>query len=214
MPAETITINAREYRFPRRPTVAITVDGCDPRYLDDALARRLMPHLAEMLTGGGSYHLGRSQMPSFTNTNNMSIVTGGPPVVHGLPGNHYLAPSGEEVQLSDPSFLRAPSIHAELHSAGLKVLCVTAKDKLRRMLAHGDVPATSAEKAHEHPIPAYGVDDVVTLVGRPNPGPYEWDMSHYALEIGLAVQRRVGLDLLYVSLTDYVQHKQGPAPNG
>ena len=88
MPAETITINARDYRLPQRPTVAITVDGCDPSYLDDGLARGLMPRLRAMLEGGGSYHLGRSQMPSFTNPNNLSIVTGAPLAVHGIPGNH------------------------------------------------------------------------------------------------------------------------------
>lgn len=207
----TVTVNAREYRLPTQPTLVITIDGCDPRYLDDALARGLMPRLAEMLASGGSYHLGRAQMPTFTNTNNMSIVTGAPPVVHGLPGNHYLAPSGEEIQLSDPAFLRAPSIHKVLMDAGARVLCVTAKDKLRRLLAHGDVPATSAEKAEQHPLPAYGIADVVALVGRRNPGTYEWDMSHYALEIGLAVSRASGpLDLLYVSTTDYVQHAEGP----
>jgi phosphonoacetate hydrolase len=131
--------------------------------------------------------------------------------VHGIAGNHYLAPSGEEVQLSDPDFLRAPTIHAEMHRAGVKVLSITAKDKLRRLLAKNDVPGTSAEKAHENPIPAYGVENVLELVGRKNPGPYEWDMSHYALEIGLAVSRKVGpLDLLYVSLTDFVQHKDAP----
>lgn len=210
-----VTVNARAYCRPRRPTAAITIDGCDPRYLDDALERGLMPRLDEMLRSGGSYHRGLGQMPAFTNTNNLSIVTGGPPVVHGLPGNHFLAPDGTEVQLSDPVFLRAPSIHAALAEAGAgascKVLLVTAKDKLRRLLAHGGVPATSAEKAHEHPLPAYGIDDVVALVGRPNPGPYEWDMSHYAIEIGLAVSRRVGLlDLLYLSTTDFVQHAEGP----
>ncbi len=210
-PHENITVNAREYRVPRQPTVVITIDGCDPSYLEDAFARGLMPRLVEMLDAGGAYHLGRSQMPSFTNTNNVSIVTGAPPVVHGLPGNHYLAPSGEEVQLTDPAFLRAPSLHAAFHEAGLRVLTVTAKDKLRRLLAHGDVPGTSAEKAHEHPIPAYGIDDVVALVGRRNPGPYEWDMSHYVLEIGLAVSREVGLlDLMYLSTTDFVQHAEGP----
>ncbi len=211
MPPETVTVNAREYRMPARPTMVITVDGCDPRYLDDALERRLMPHLSGMLDTGGAYALGRSQMPSFTNTNNLSIVTGAPPAVHGLPGNHYLDPSGQEVQLSDPRFLRTSSIHKKLMDNGSRVLSVTAKDKLRRLLAHGGVPATSAEKAHQCPIPAYGIGDVVTLVGRRNPGPYEWDMSHYALEIGLAVSRAVGpLDLLYVSTTDFVQHAEGP----
>ena len=206
-----MVVNAREYRVPTRPTLVITIDGCDPRYLDDALSRRLMPRLAAMLAEGGAYARGRSQMPSFTNTNNMSIVTGATPLVHGLPGNHYLAPHGEEVQLSDPAFLRAPSIHKVMMEHGARVLCVTAKDKLRRLLAHGDVPATSAEKAHEHGLPAYGIDDVVAMVGRKNPGPYEWDMSHYALEIGLAVSRTTApLDLLYVSTTDFVQHKEGP----
>ena len=211
MPTSTVEVNAREYRLPTRPTVAITVDGCDPAYLDDALDRDLMPRLAAMLAGGGAKHLGRGQMPSFTNTNNLSIVTGAAPNVHGLPGNHFLDPSGEEVQLSDPAFLRGHSLHAALRAAGARVLCVTAKDKLRRLLGHGDVPATSAEAAHRHPIPALGVDDVVALVGRPNPGPYRWDMSHYALEIGLAVSRASGpLDLLYVSTTDYVQHAEEP----
>jgi phosphonoacetate hydrolase len=150
-------------------------------------------------------------MPTFTNVNNMSIVTGGPPTVHGLPGNHYLAPNGEEVQLSDARYLRAPSIHAEMQRAGARVLCVTAKHKLRMMLAHGDVSATSAEKAHEWPLPAFAIDDVVGLVGRKNPGPYEWDMSHYAIEIGIAVSRKCGpLDLMYLSTTDFVQHAEGP----
>src|SRR5439155_5712362 len=43
-----------------------------------------------------------------------------------------------------------------------------------------------------------------------NPGIYDWDLSHYAMELALAIHRRVGLDLMYVSLTDYVQHKEPP----
>ncbi len=206
-----VTVNGRDYAYPRRPTVAITVDGCDPRYLDDALDRGVMPRLRDLLAHGGTYALGRSHMPSFTNTNNVSIVTGAPPVVHGIPGNHYRSPDGEEVQLTDPSFLRAPSIFAAFHEAGAWVLCVTAKDKLRHLLAHGGVPATSAERAESCPLPAYGITDIVALVGRRNPGPYEWDMSHYAMEIALAVSRQVGLlDLMYISTTDFVQHASPP----
>jgi phosphonoacetate hydrolase len=211
MTANSILVNAREYRMPRKPTVAVTLDGTDPRYLDDGLGRGLLPTLQTMLDSGGVYALGRANMPTFTNVNNMSIVTGGPPSVHGLPGNHYLAPDGEEVQLSDAKYLRAPSIYAEMRRAGARVLCVTAKHKLRMMLAHGDVPATSAEMAHEWPLSALGIDDVVGLVGRKNPGPYEWDMSHYAIEIGIAVSREMGsLDLMYLSTTDFVQHAEGP----
>ncbi|MDQ6671710.1 MAG: alkaline phosphatase family protein [Chloroflexota bacterium] len=204
-----LSVNGRTYQPPTQPTVVFTIDGGDPRYLDDALSRGLMPTLAGMVAGG-AYARGRGCMPSLTNPNNLAIVTGVPPSLHGVPGNHYLDPSGEEVQLTDPGFLRAQSIHAALQAAGRRVLMVTAKDKLRRLLGVGNVPSVSAERAHDFGLPAFDIADVQALVGRRHPGIYNWDLSHYAMEIGLGVHRRVGLDLLYVSLTDYVQHKQPP----
>ena len=206
---DSVLVNGRAYAAPGQPTVVFTIDGGDPRYLDDALSRGLMPALAA-LVAGGAYARGRGCMPSLTNPNNLAIVTGVPPSRHGVPGNHYLDPSGEEVQLTDPAFLRAQSIHAALQEAGARVLMVTAKDKLRRLLGAGNVPSVSAERAHDVGLPAFDIADVQALVGRVHPGIYDWDLSHYAMEIGLAVHRRVGLDLLYVSLTDYVQHKQPP----
>ncbi len=206
-----ISVNGRDYALPRRPTVAINIDGCDPAYLDDAFARDLMPRLSEMLANGGSYRLGLAHMPTFTNPNNLSIVTGVSPAIHGIAGNYYRAPDGSEVQLVEPDHLRAPTIYAAMHQAGTRVLAVTAKDKLRRLLAAGDVPAVSAERAHEQGLAAYGIESVTALVGRPNPDIYDPEISLYALEIGLAVHKQIGgLDLLYVSLTDYVQHKYAP----
>jgi phosphonoacetate hydrolase len=208
--APSVIVNGRGYAVPSQPTVVFTIDGGDPRYLDDALARGLMPSLHSMLARGGVYARGRGCMPSLTNPNNLSIVTGVPPTVHGVPGNHYLDPSGKEVQLTDPAMLRASTIHAVLQQAGARVLMVTAKDKLRRLLGSQNVPSISAERAHELALPAFDMPDVQAIVGRPNPGIYDWDLSHYAMELGLAVHRRLPLDLLYVSLTDYVQHKQPP----
>ena len=187
------------------------IDGGDPRYIDDALERGLMPALQGMLDRGGVYKTGRGCMPSLTNPNNLSIVTGVPPSLHGIAGNHFFDPhSQQEVQLSDPKFLRAGTIHAALQAAGARVLMVTAKDKLRRMLAQGGVPSISAERAHELALAEFNITDVRQLVGRANPGIYEWDLSHYAMELALAVHRQVGLDLMYVTLTDFVQHKQAP----
>lgn len=211
MPTRTVTVNGRDYRVPHRPTVAIAIDGGGPEYLDDGLARGILPHLEAVLANGGTYALGRAHMPTLTNVNNVSIVTGAPPAVHGIAGNHYRDANGEEIQLVDPSSLRAPTVHAVLRRAGTKVLAVTAKEKLRRLLASDGVPTVSAEGAERRGLPAYAITDVPALVGRPNPGIYDWEISAYALEIGLAVHRHVGgLDLLYVSLTDYVQHKHGP----
>jgi phosphonoacetate hydrolase len=209
--ADTVVANGREYRVPGRPTVVFVIDGGDPRYVDDALSRGLMPVLEGMLAQGGAYAVGRCAMPSLTNPNNLSIVTGVAPSLHGVPGNHYLDPhSRQEVQLTDPAFLRAETIHAVLRQAGARVLAVTAKDKLRRLLGSGGVPSVSAERAHELALPELELDDLRALVGKPNPGIYDWNLSAYAMEMALAIHRRVGLDLIYVSLTDYVQHKQPP----
>jgi phosphonoacetate hydrolase len=202
-----VEVNGRSYPLPRGRSAVFCLDGCDPAYLEDAFDRNLVPRLGE-LVAGGAYALGRSQLPSFTNPNNLSIVTGTPPSVHGLPGNHYLADDGWEVQLVDPAFLRCPSIHAVFASAGVSVLAVTTKDKLRRLLAAGGVPCVSAEHADVQGID--GVPRVSDLVERSKPGIYDWDCSHYALELGLALAERLDTQLLYVSLTDFVQHADPP----
>jgi phosphonoacetate hydrolase len=210
-PPDSISVNGRPYRPPTRPTAVVCLDGSDPRYVDDALERGLMPRLADVLDNGGSYALGRAQLPSFTNPNNMSIVTGVPPAVHGIPGNHVLGADGVEVQLTDPLSLRAVTIHQALRRAGVPVACVTTKDKLRRLLSAGGVPCVSAERAHEQALPELGLPSPVRLVGRRNPGIYDPDCSIYALEVGLAIGVRLGGPcLVYVSLTDYVQHAEPP----
>lgn len=204
-----ITVNDRTYRVPTEPTVVFTVDGGDPDYFDDALDRGLMPRLAAMLAAGGEYRVGASEMPSLTNPNNLSIVTGAPPALHGIPGNYCRLEDGTLELLNDPRFLRAPSIHAELTARDVPTLMVTTKEKLRRLLGHGGVPSVSVEQVGA--LPAYGIDDLAALVGSPPPGIYDWDASHYAMRIGLAVFRaRRDLRLLYVSLTDRVQHAHAP----
>jgi phosphonoacetate hydrolase len=200
--------NGRNYRAPQRPVLAVCADGWDPDYVDDALERRLMPRLAEALTAGGTYELARAQVPTFTNPNNVAIVTGVSAAHNGVAGNHYLDGSGGEVQVTDPSFLRATTIHAAALQAGVPALCVTAKDKLRRLLATGGVPAFSAELAHEQTL-----DDgtpITDIVGRPNPGIYDWELSIYTIDLALALADRLASRLVYASLTDFVQHSAAP----
>ena len=209
-----VELCGRSYRLPRGKVAVFCVDGCAPEYLDCALADGLMPRLADALSSGGVFARGLGQMPSFTNPNNLSIVTGQPPVVHGLSGNTYLE-ADKEVPMTSPSFLRAPTLLERMEAAGVKTLCVTAKDKLRALLGAnregGRAPLSlSAEKAHEQSLPEEGVSSIVAAVGRKNPSIYDWDASHYAMEMGLALADRVGARLLYVSLTDYVQHKEAP----
>jgi phosphonoacetate hydrolase len=204
----TFEANDRVYRVPGRPVLAICADGWDPEYVDDALERALMPRLAETLQAGGQYALARAQVPTFTNPNNVAIVTGVPAARNGIAGNHYRDERGHEIQVTDPTFLRADTIHAAAARVGVRALCVTAKDKLRRLLAVGGVPAFSAESAHEQTL-----DDgtpIIDVIGRPNPGIYDWELSPYAIDLALALAQRAQATLVYVSLTDFVQHAAAP----
>src|SRR5690606_15098207 len=84
-----ITVNGRRYAWPPRPLVVVCVDGSEPLYHEAAIAAGAMPWLARVLRGGGTALLADCVVPSFTNPNNLSIVTGVPPAAHGISGNYF-----------------------------------------------------------------------------------------------------------------------------
>lgn len=215
MPHE-FEINDRTYQMPDRPAVVICLDGCEPAYIDEALAAGTMPALAAMLAKDGTRQLVRSAMPSFTNPNNLSIVTGVPPSVHGICGNYLLdTASGTEVMMNDPKWLRAPTLLAALADAGQQVAVVTAKDKLRALLGHQMRGICfSAEKADQVTLAVNGIADVLTLVGKPVPSVYSADLSEFVFAAGVRLMQTVRPDVMYLSTTDYVQHKHAPGTPG
>ena len=204
-----IQVNDRSYRRREKTIVGICLDGCAQAYLDDAAAQ--MPNLHAIIARGahGQVH---TIIPSFTNPNNVAIVTGTPPAINGIPGNFYYdVDADEEVLMNDPRFLRAPTILAAFHQAGHQVAAVTTKDKLRLFLAQGWQGINfSVEQAHEAEQATHGISDVLNLVGRANPGIYEPEASVYCIEAGARLLEHYDLDLLYLSTTDFVQHKWAP----
>ncbi|MBO0769493.1 MAG: alkaline phosphatase family protein [Solirubrobacterales bacterium] len=203
-PVETFSANGRTYRKPRRPTLAICADGWDPAYIEHAFAHGLMPRLAAARVRTQA----RAQVPTFTNPNNVTIVTGVSAADNGVAGNHYRQ-AGRELQVTDPSFLTAETIHAAAQAAGVGVLCVTAKDKLRALLAYGGVPAFSAEKAHEQTL-ADGRPVIEAAGLGANPGIYDWRLSVYTVDLAVALAGVLDARLVYASLTDFVQHSAAP----
>jgi len=213
---KTLTVNGRDYAWPEAPLVVVCVDGSEPAYMEEAIAAGVMPFTAKMVSEGSDLR-GHCVVPSFTNPNNLSIVTGRPPAVHGICGNYILDPeSGEEVMMNDPKYLRAGTILNAFHEAGAKVAVVTAKDKLRRLLGHGldfgsgRAVAFSSEKADEASLAENGIDGVVERVGKPVPSVYSADLSEFIFAAGVKLMAGFRPDLMYLSTTDYVQHKHAP----
>ncbi|MBO6520265.1 MAG: phosphonoacetate hydrolase [Rhodospirillales bacterium] len=213
---KTVSVNGRTYNWPQKPLVVVCIDGSEPDYIEQAIAGGHMPYLASALENGADLRA-HCVVPSFTNPNNLSIVTGQPPAVHGISGNFFLDPeSGDEVMMNDPKFLRADTIFKAFHDAGAKVCIVTAKDKLRRLLGHGldfssgRAVSFSSEKADETTMAENGIDNAQAMVGRDIPSVYSAELSEFIFDAGVKLMESMHPDLMYLSTTDYIQHKHAP----
>jgi len=211
MTAASLSVNGRTYRWPSCPVVVVCVDGCEPDYINQAIAAGVAPFLAG-LDHRGTCLTADCVVPSFTNPNNLSIVTGVPPSVHGICGNFFWdRDANAEVMMNDAKYLRAGTILATFSEAGAKVVVVTAKDKLRSLLGHGMRGICfSSEKADSVTRAGNGVEDVLDLVGMPLPSVYSAALSEFVFAAGVKLMQRDAPDLMYLSTTDYVQHKAAP----
>jgi len=207
-----ISVNARNYVVPTRPTVVVCVDGCEPDYIAQAVAHGRMPWLEKVLADG-TVLVADCVIPSFTNPNNLSIVTGVPPSVHGICGNYfYDRENDEEVMMNDAKYLRCETLIAGFSNAGAKVTVITAKDKLRTLLGKGMTTAMcfSAEKVDQLTEAQNGITGVLELVGRPKPSVYSQHLSEFVFAAGVKIMAKHRPDIMYLSTTDYVQHKHAP----
>lgn len=210
-----LSVNGRSYAVPRQPTVVVCIDGCEQEYINLAVQAGVAPFF-ERLGREGTVLSGDCVMPSFTNPNNLSIVTGVPPSVHGICGNFFYDPDrDEEVLMNEVRYLRAPTILAAVADAGGKVVVITAKDKLRALLGHQlKGICFSAEHADKVTMSVNGIDDILGPLGRPLPDVYSADLSEFVFAAGEFIMRTQRPDLMYLSTTDYIQHKHAPGTDG
>ena len=213
--AKTLAVNGTDYRWPDQPVVVVCIDGGDPEYIEHGVAAGIIPNIARYMKEG-FYTIARGTMPSFTCPNNMSIVTGCPPSVHGISGNYYLDRStNKPVVMTGPELLQVPSVMSEFSRHGAKVVSATAKDKLRKQLqkdmdlSNGSV-SISSQSADRCTMAENGIEDALEFVGRPLPDMYSADLSLFALDAGIRLLETRRPDILYLSLTDFIQHAFAP----
>jgi phosphonoacetate hydrolase len=146
----------------------------------------------------------------------MSIITGTPTSRHGISGNFYLdTATWQPVVMTGPELLRGDTILKQFADAGATVISITAKDKLRKQLGKGlDVSrghvSFSSEYASRCTLADNGIQNVLEFVGMPQPDMYSMELSLFVLEAGVKLLAQRRPDLLYLSLTDWVQHKYAP----
>lgn len=215
MSRRNIHLNGITYRWPVQPVVVVCIDGGDPAYIEQGIRDGIIPNIARFTREGFSA-IAEGTVPSFTCPNNMSLITGAPPAVHGISGNFYLdLASGEAVVMTGPELLRSRTILAEFADAGARVVSITAKDKLRRQLgkdldlSRGNI-SFSSEMADQCSMSENGIENVLELVGMPLPDIYSMELSLFVLKAGIRLLERQCPALIFLSLTDYIQHKHAP----
>lgn len=212
---ESVDVNGTRYRWPRQPVVVVCIDGGDPAYFRQGLEDGALPNVARYMTGGYAA-VASGTVPSFTCPNNMSIITGTPAARHGISGNFYLdTRSGEAVVMTGPELLRGDTILARFAQAGARVVSITAKDKLRKQLSKGlDLAkgniSFSSEFASKTTRKENGIENALDLAGMAQPDMYSMELSLFVLEAGIRLLQQHRPDLMYLSLTDWVQHKYAP----
>ena len=211
-----ISVNGRSYRLPKQPVVVVCVDGSEPGYIERAVEAGQAPWFARVLRDGTNL-VGDCVVPSFTNPNNLSIVTGRPPAVHGICGNYFLDPeTGKEVMMNDPRFLRVETLFPAFQRAGCRIAVITAKDKLRGLLGKGlelgagKACSFSSEKSDKATLADNGIEHVNELVGMGVPDVYSAGLSEFVFAAGVKLMERDRPEVMYLSTTDYIQHKHAP----
>ncbi len=174
----------------------ICLDGIGPEYL----AASHTPTFDE-LGRRGWRTIGQGAMPSVTNVNNVSIVTGGPPALHGITANYYFdRAAGQSVYMESADFILAPTMFEKAAQHDRRSAVITSKDKLRTLIARGASEVISAESPPRWAVDALG----------PPPPILSVEVNHWLFRAAIALCRVHPPDLLYLTLTDYAQHKFAP----
>jgi phosphonoacetate hydrolase len=173
------------------------VDGFDPAYVQPAR----MPRLAGLMKAGASTLEGRGVLPSLTNVNHVSLLTGTYPARHGLSTNFYYdRTTRTDVFMEQVSFVQEPLVFERFKAAGWSTALVTAKEKLTKLLRRG-LDVCVDMKTHPE---AYR-----DSVGPP-PEIFSLEINLWVLRMAREVALRQRPGFLYVATTDYPQHKLAP----
>ena len=215
MSNNAVELNGKSYQWPNRPIVVVCIDGGDPEYMEYGFSAGIIPNI-QRFRSDGFYAIATGSMPSFTCPNNMSIVTGTEPATHGISGNFFLnRETNQPIVMTGPELLRARSIMSEFSCHGAKVVSITSKDKLRKQLQkdmdfRGGSVSFSAQFADQCSIEENAIENVLDYVGQPHPDMYSAELSLFVLDAGIKLLEDRRPEILYLSLTDFIQHTHAP----
>jgi len=180
-----------------RRALVFLIDGFDPDYIRSSD----LPNLRRLGRAGAFTLDGRGVMPSLTNVNHISLLTGTFPGRHGLCANFYYdRATGQEVFMDQVAFVQEPLLFERAKAAGWSTALVTAKEKLTRLLRRDLDLCVDMSSAPP---------EIAKVVG-PAPDIFSLEINLWVLRMAREVAARYAPRFLYVATTDYPEHKLPP----
>lgn len=190
------TIAPRARAAARRKVLIALFDGFGPEYFRGSE----MPVLKRMADQNG-WRVGEGMIPSVTNVNNASLITGAFPDEHGITTNYYYDPkTGAAAEMKSADFLLRPTLLEKAASLGWKTALASTKDKIRSLCSRGAAIVVSAEKPESRFLEIAGRQESM----------YSAEVNYWSLRAARHLLKREGVDLLYLSTTDYMMHTYAP----
>ncbi len=180
-----------------RKAIILMLDGFGIEYFRESD----MPVLKKMAKDG-FFHEGKAVFPTLTNANNISIVCGSFPQIHGVTTNCYLDPiTGKPAFLEDSGFLKSPTLFEMAARQGIRSALVTGKSKTIGILGGSVDAGLSAQDADPETIRDFGIP----------PDIYSSEVNVWIMRSGMKIlQSRPDIDVLYIHTTDYPMHMWAP----
>ena len=178
--------------------IAICIDGWDYEYLDY--------HKMEFISlkkESFAKHV-KGMMPSVTNVNNLSIISGDYPSKHEICSNYkYSKNLNQGTYVEDNKFVKSRTIFDICNEKNLTSILATSKNKLKTLLINNNLKnnlSYSTENAEEFLIKRFG----------DAPSIYTLNANSWTISTASTLIYEKSPDFAYISLTDYPMHKFKP----
>lgn len=191
-----INKDVRSQEKPQR-VIILMIDGFGEEYYRNSQ----MPTLNAM-EKTGIYKVVPSLMPSVTNLNNASIITGELPEKNGITGNSYVDPkTGLEEFMEEDRLLLSPTLFERAAKKGVRSILFASKKKTIGLLHKGTVDSISPETASPIWIQRMGTPPTI----------YSREVNYWLMEAALySIQHDPTLGIIYIHPTDYPMHTWAP----
>ncbi|MEG1584691.1 MAG: ectonucleotide pyrophosphatase/phosphodiesterase, partial [Anaerovorax sp.] len=176
----------------------IVIDGCAIDYI----SRENTPNFYRMAKNGFCKCV-KSAMPSVTNVNHATILSGEFPAQHGVVGNYYYnRDTGEAGFIEEAGYIKVDTIMDLYKKNGKSTALLTVKGKVLEVFGSGVKFGISVQKPNEILIRYLDMDMP------PKVGTLEANL--WILEACHNLLRKNNPDLVYCTTNDYMMHNYAP----